>query len=196
MNVSVGKATYIGYFFAFLAFLTAVIGAVNDDGLPLGISPTVAIQVGAGIAIVTALGRYAQGLWGQHPVSWGLASTITFALAGVSALLIVIADLGDDAALLGVSPSTMAKVTGFLTSALVIGRMLQSALLAVRAPDPGPAFPPVIADPNIPVAPDVIEDDVEDFPDPLPPVEDVPDAIDPPGDEPPPPGPGDPIQGG
>lgn len=126
-KVSVGKSTYIGYGFAFLAFLTAIIGKASTDNLPLGIPPLTLVLTGAAVAIVTTLGRAAQAIWGSHPVHWGWGSTVTFGLTVIASLQLVLADVTNNAILLGLTPGEMTRIDGYLASALIAGRMLQSA---------------------------------------------------------------------
>lgn len=122
-----GFSTYFGYIMAGLAFLTVAVGQIAGDKSPLGISPALGAQIGAALAIATAVGRQVQAMRGSVPVRWGLASSTTFGLAAVSGLLLVIGSEANDAFLLGMSPGTMAKITAALTLAVTIGRQAQAA---------------------------------------------------------------------
>lgn len=126
-EVSKRYATWIGIITSAAAALIAAIGEMSGDELPLGVPPATLIQTSAALAIVVVVGRALQAFHGSLPVKWGLGSTLGAVAAGLSALLVVIGDIGPDAALLGASPEVMWKVSATVTAVLVITRQLQSA---------------------------------------------------------------------
>jgi hypothetical protein len=126
-TVSKGFATYYGYVMAGLAFLTVAIGQLAGDTSPLGISPALGLQIGAALAIATAVGRKIQQVKGDAPVKWDLSHTIGFGLSLISVLLLLFGEVESQTLLLGVSAATMEKISAALTMTLTLGRQLVSA---------------------------------------------------------------------
>lgn len=132
-----GVASIYGYALAFLSALAATIGQIQGDLTPLGGTPERLAWITASLVIVTTLGRYAQSRWGERPVSWGWGSTISYGVATLSGLLAVVADLADDALLVGVPQTVLVTITAVISNAVVLGRQLQATGEA-----PAPWMPP------------------------------------------------------
>lgn len=160
-NVSWGFGSLYGYGLAILSALVATIGSIQDDIAPLGIDPQHLGWISAALVIVTTIGRYAQSAWGSHPVSWGPASLITFAVSVVSGLLLVLGDLADEAWLLGMSEDTWAAIIAALGVFLVFGRQLLAVFGETGNEGELPDVPPPLEEPLPEVGtPDILEPDV------------------------------------
>lgn len=125
--VSIGKSSWFGWLSAAAAFITAITGKLVDSGAPLGVSPAVLVKVGAGMLIVTGIGRALQAAFGERPVLDGPASRIGFGASIVVAVGVAFSELTDQWTTIGVSPTVMTVVAAVIGGATVAGRQLQAA---------------------------------------------------------------------
>jgi hypothetical protein len=138
-DLTVGFSTVMGFIIMGAGALVLVVGDLQDVTEPLGLSPDVWLKVSVGAAILVIAGRMLQamadavgaGLNGIDPgkgVLVGVATMLGAFTTGLTGLPILLSQLADTAAPLGIPESTWMTAAAVLAAATLIGRYLQSAV--------------------------------------------------------------------